>query len=50
VFVLPKERNLPSCFDRNSGRKRLAIGYADGSLVIWNIPKSGAQLTAIGLD
>src|SRR5439155_24678632 len=45
-----EERNLPWCFAWSPDKKLLAVGSADGSLAIWNIPKIRSQLAEIGLD
>jgi WD40 repeat protein len=50
LFVLPEGRVRSTCFAWSPNKERLAIGYADGELVIWNVPKMRAHLAKIGLD
>jgi WD40 repeat protein len=50
VVALPKETSSLSSMAWSPDRKRLAIGSADGGLVVWNLPEIRAQLATIGLD
>jgi WD40 repeat protein len=50
LFELPEERNRPACFAWSRNRECLAVGYADGELVIWDLPKIREHLAKIGLD
>jgi WD40 repeat protein/serine/threonine protein kinase len=49
VLALPKEPNNLLGMAWSPDRKRLAIGSADGRLVIWNIPVIRSQLATLGL-
>jgi WD40 repeat protein/serine/threonine protein kinase len=49
VLALPKERSNCASMAWSPDGMRLAIGSADGNLVIWNLPKVRAQLATIGL-
>jgi WD40 repeat protein len=50
LLVLPEGRVRSTCFAWSPNKERLAIAYADGELVIWNVPKMRAHLAKIGLD
>jgi WD40 repeat protein len=50
MVALPAERSAvaPVVWGRN--RDLLAVGLADGGLVVWNLPQVRSQLAQIGLD
>jgi WD40 repeat protein len=50
LLALPKEQSVPYCAAWSPDRARLAVGSADGGLVIWDLPATRAQLATIGLD
>jgi hypothetical protein len=41
---------MPRALAWSSNSELLAIGSADGGLVVWNLPVLRAQLAQIGLD
>jgi WD40 repeat protein/tetratricopeptide (TPR) repeat protein len=49
VFSLPRESGPIWSLAWSPDGERLALGLADGGLVIWNVPKIQAQLARIGL-
>jgi WD40 repeat protein len=49
VLALPKEPGGLLSMAWGPDRKRLAIGSADGRLVVWNLPAIRTQLDGIGL-
>jgi WD40 repeat protein/tetratricopeptide (TPR) repeat protein len=49
VFSFPQETGLTWSLAFSPDGERLAVGQADGGLVIWGVPKIQAQLTRIGL-
>lgn len=49
VFSLPKTSGPIWSLTWSPDGERLAVGLADGSLEIWNVPKIQAQLSQIGL-
>ena len=50
LLALPQEQSVNWALAWSPDRQRLAAGFSDGSLVIWNIPRIRAQLAEIGLD
>jgi WD40 repeat protein len=50
VLALPKESSNLLSMAWSPDRKRLAIGSADGRLVVWNMPVIRSQLATLGLD
>ena len=50
VLALPEEHGANWALAWSPDRQRLAAGFSDGSLVLWNIPGIRAQLAQIGLD
>jgi WD40 repeat protein len=49
LFSLPREPGTPMCLTWDPSGDRLAIGTADGGLVVWNLPAIRAQLAPVGL-
>ena len=49
VFSLPRESGPIWSLAWSPDGERLAVGLADGGLVIWNVPRIQAELTRIGL-
>jgi hypothetical protein len=50
LLALPEEHGANWALAWSPDRRRLAAGFSDGSLVLWNIPRIRAQLAQIGLD
>jgi hypothetical protein len=50
LLALPEELGANWALAWSPDRQRLAAGFSDGSLVLWNIPRIRAQLAQIGLD
>jgi WD40 repeat protein len=50
VLALPEEHGHNWSLAWSPDGQRLAAGFSDGSLVLWNIPRIRAQLAQIGLD
>jgi hypothetical protein len=50
LLALPEEQSTNWSLAWSPDRQRLAAGFSDGSLVLWNIPRIRAQLAQIGLD
>ncbi len=50
LLALPEEYGTNWGLAWGPNRELLAVGFSDGSLVIWNIPRIRAQLAEIGLD
>jgi WD40 repeat protein len=50
LFELPAQRNAIWCQAWDPGGQRLAVGLADGGLVVWNLPPVRAHLARLGLD
>ena len=50
LLALPEEKSVNWALAWSPDRQRLAAGFSDGSLVIWNIPRIRAQLAQIGLN
>jgi serine/threonine protein kinase/WD40 repeat protein len=50
LLALPEEHGANWALAWSPDRQRLAAGFSDGSLVLWNIPRIRAQLAQIGLD
>jgi hypothetical protein len=50
VLALPEDQGVNWALAWSPDRQRLAAGFSDGSLVLWNIPRIRAQLAQIGLD
>jgi WD40 repeat protein len=50
LLALPKEQGTPQCTAWSPDGTKLAIGSADGGLVIWDLPATRSQLATIGLD
>jgi WD40 repeat protein/serine/threonine protein kinase len=49
LLKLPEEQDVVKCLAWSTDRKLLAVGCADGGLVIWNLVEIKAQLDEIGL-
>jgi serine/threonine protein kinase/WD40 repeat protein len=49
LLALPPEPDAVTCLAWGAGRDRLAVGSANGRLVVWNLPQVRSQLAAIGL-
>ncbi len=49
LLVLPEEQSTIWIMAWSPDQKQLAVGSADGGLVLWNLPKIKAQLDQIGL-
>jgi WD40 repeat protein/serine/threonine protein kinase/tetratricopeptide (TPR) repeat protein len=49
VFSIPQEGGPVWDFAFSPDGERLAVGLADGGLVIWNVPRIQAQLAQVGL-
>jgi WD40 repeat protein len=49
LLTLPVERGGTWSVAWSPNRERLAVGTSDGGLVLWDLPKIGAQLAEIGL-
>jgi WD40 repeat protein len=50
LLVLPEERSISASLAWSPDRRQLAVGSADGSLVIWNLSTMRRQLATIRLD
>jgi WD40 repeat protein/serine/threonine protein kinase len=50
LVALPEERGAIWSVAWSPNGERLAVGTADGDLVIWNLPKVNAKLAEIGLN
>jgi WD40 repeat protein len=50
LVALPEERGAIWSVGWSPDGERLAVGTADGGLVIWDLPKVKAKLAEIGLD
>jgi WD40 repeat protein len=49
LLALPEEETPIWCMTWSPDREQLAVGSADGRLVIWNLAKAKALLDEIGL-
>ncbi len=49
IGSLPEGTATVWCLAWSPDRKRLAVGFSDGSLVIWRFPKIRSQLAELGL-
>jgi hypothetical protein len=49
ISLSPAESTLIWSLAWSPDGERLAVGLADGGLVMWNVPKIQAELTRIGL-
>jgi WD40 repeat protein len=50
LLALPGERSAGWCMAWSPNKEQLALGTADGGLVVWNLPRVRKQLADIGLD
>jgi WD40 repeat protein len=50
LFALPEERSMPWSLAWDPSRDLLAVGTADGGLVLWSIPEVRRQLAELNLD
>jgi len=50
LLALPGERSAVWCVAWSPNKEQLAVGTADGGLIVWNVPRVRKQLAEIGLD
>ena len=50
IGALPEGTATVWCLAWSPDRQRLAVGFSDGGLVIWNLPEIRSQLRELGLD
>lgn len=50
LAALPEPRAIPWCLAWHPDGERIAVGWSDGGVAIWHLPRVQAQLAEIGLD
>jgi serine/threonine protein kinase/WD40 repeat protein len=50
LLDLPEDRSLPWSFAWSHDRRLLAVGSADGGVVVWDLHKLRSELARLGLD